>query len=189
MKITFIGMGTMGAPMALNLLKAGHKVTVHNRTRNKEEAVAAAGARRAASPAEAAEGAEVVTFADLEPQSLTLDEAGENADFEFLTPTETPPGATLVDILEVRGALVHRYTLPEGGSFTIAQGIFDQTFDQSESQSSESQPVEVRGTTGQLLEAEDGGQVLLAWTEGELFYSVAGDLTFEQALTIAESLQ
>ena len=60
MKITFIGMGTMGAPMALNLLKAGHKVTVHNRTRNKEEAVAAAGARRAASPAEASEGTEIV---------------------------------------------------------------------------------------------------------------------------------
>lgn len=60
MRIAFVGMGTMGAPMALNLLKAGHKVTAHNRTRNKEEAVAAAGARRAASPAEAAEGAEVV---------------------------------------------------------------------------------------------------------------------------------
>ena len=60
MNIAFIGMGTMGTPMALNLLKAGHKVTVHNRTRQKEEAVAAAGARRAATPAEAAEGAEVV---------------------------------------------------------------------------------------------------------------------------------
>jgi 3-hydroxyisobutyrate dehydrogenase-like beta-hydroxyacid dehydrogenase len=32
MKVAFIGMGTMGAPMALNLLKAGHTVTVHNRT-------------------------------------------------------------------------------------------------------------------------------------------------------------
>ena len=135
------------------------------------------------------EGAEVVTFADLEPQSLTLEEAGETVDFEFMTPAETPPGATLVDILEVRGAIVQRYTLPEGGSFTIAQGIIEQNFGQSESQSSESQPVDVRGTTGQLLEAEDGGQVLLVWTEGELFYSVAGDLTFEQALTIAESLQ
>ena len=138
---------------------------------------------------EVPEGAEVVTFADLEPQSLTLEEAGETVDFEFMTPAETPPGATLVDILEVRGAIIQRYTLPEGGSFTIAQGIIEQNFGQSESQSSESQPVEVRGSTGQLLEAEDGGQVLLAWTEGELFYSVAGDLTFEQALTIAESLQ
>ncbi|HEY9764328.1 MAG TPA: NAD(P)-dependent oxidoreductase [Trichocoleus sp.] len=60
MKVAFIGMGTMGAPMALNLLKAGHEVTVHNRTRDREEVVAAAGAKRAESPQEAAVEAEVV---------------------------------------------------------------------------------------------------------------------------------
>lgn len=60
MQVAFIGMGTMGAPMALNLLKAGHQVTVHNRNRQREEPVAAAGARRAESPAAAAQGAEVV---------------------------------------------------------------------------------------------------------------------------------
>ena len=60
MNITFIGMGTMGAPMALNLLKAGHEVTVHNRSREKEAPVVEAGAKPAASPAEAAESAEVV---------------------------------------------------------------------------------------------------------------------------------
>lgn len=60
MKVAFIGMGTMGAPMALNLLKAGHSVTVHNRTRDREIPVAEAGAQRAESPAAAAEGAEVV---------------------------------------------------------------------------------------------------------------------------------
>ncbi|MEB3356827.1 MAG: NAD(P)-dependent oxidoreductase [Synechococcales bacterium] len=60
MKVAFIGMGTMGAPMALNLLKAGHQVTVHNRTRSREEPLAAAGAERAASPQAAAVGAEVV---------------------------------------------------------------------------------------------------------------------------------
>jgi 3-hydroxyisobutyrate dehydrogenase len=60
MKVGFIGMGTMGAAMAVNILKAGHDVTVHNRTREREEPVAAAGARRASSPKEAAQGAEVV---------------------------------------------------------------------------------------------------------------------------------
>lgn len=59
-KVAFIGLGTMGTPMALNLLQAGHEVTVHNRTRGREEAVAAAGARRAESPQVAAAGAEVV---------------------------------------------------------------------------------------------------------------------------------
>jgi 3-hydroxyisobutyrate dehydrogenase len=60
MQVAFIGMGTMGAPMAMNLLKAGHDVTVHNRTRSREEAVADRGAKRAVSPAEAAQGAEVI---------------------------------------------------------------------------------------------------------------------------------
>jgi 3-hydroxyisobutyrate dehydrogenase len=46
--------------MAMNILKAGHDVTVYNRTRAKEEPVAAQGAKRAASPAEAAQGAEVI---------------------------------------------------------------------------------------------------------------------------------
>lgn len=60
MNVAFIGMGTMGAPMALNLLKAGHSVVVHNRNRDREEPVAAAGAQRAASPQAAAQGAEII---------------------------------------------------------------------------------------------------------------------------------
>lgn len=132
-------------------------------------------------------GAEIVKFEDLKPQSLTLEEAGESAEFELLTPAETD--ATLIDIFDVRGILVQRYTLPEGGSFTIAQGIADDLTDGFSPPTGESQPVEVRGTTGQLMEAESGEQVLLTWTEGELFYSVAGDLSPEEALLIAESLQ
>jgi 3-hydroxyisobutyrate dehydrogenase len=60
MKVAFIGMGTMGAYMAINIVKAGHEVVVHNRTREREEPVAEAGASRAASPEEAAAGAEVI---------------------------------------------------------------------------------------------------------------------------------
>jgi len=60
MKIAFIGMGTMGVGMAMNILKAGHELTVHNRTREKEESLAAQGAGRAASPKEAASGAKII---------------------------------------------------------------------------------------------------------------------------------
>ena len=60
MKVAFIGMGTMGVPMALNVLKAGHEVTVHNRNRDRELAVAEAGGNRAESPKAAATGAEVI---------------------------------------------------------------------------------------------------------------------------------
>jgi 3-hydroxyisobutyrate dehydrogenase len=50
----------MGVGMSLNILKAGHEISVHNRTREREEAVAAEGAHRAASPREAAEGADII---------------------------------------------------------------------------------------------------------------------------------
>ncbi len=59
MQVAFIGMGTMGLPMALNLLQAGHQVTVHNRTRERELPAEKAGARRAATPADAAREAEI----------------------------------------------------------------------------------------------------------------------------------
>jgi 3-hydroxyisobutyrate dehydrogenase len=62
MKTAFIGMGTMGVGMAMNILKAGHEVTVHNRTREKEASLAAEGAVRAASPREVATGAEIIVI-------------------------------------------------------------------------------------------------------------------------------
>jgi 3-hydroxyisobutyrate dehydrogenase len=57
-KVAFLGMGIMGTPMARNLLRAGFDVTVWNRTMAKAEALAAEGAKVAATPAEAADGAE-----------------------------------------------------------------------------------------------------------------------------------
>jgi len=60
MKLGFVGMGIMGSPMSVNLLKAGHEVTVWNRTKAKCEAAREAGAKVADTLAEAAEGAEVV---------------------------------------------------------------------------------------------------------------------------------
>jgi len=56
----FLGLGALGAPMAANLLAAGVPLTVHNRTRAREAGLVAAGAQAAASPAEAAAGAEVL---------------------------------------------------------------------------------------------------------------------------------
>ncbi|SEJ29989.1 3-hydroxyisobutyrate dehydrogenase [Sphingomonas sp. OV641] len=57
MKIAFIGTGVMGAPMAGHLARAGHHVTVYNRTRAKAEAT---GLPVADTPAEAARGADAV---------------------------------------------------------------------------------------------------------------------------------
>ncbi len=58
--VSVLGTGIMGAAMARNIAKAGHAVRVWNRSRAKAEPLAADGARVAASPAEAVEGADVV---------------------------------------------------------------------------------------------------------------------------------
>ena len=60
MKVAFIGLGTMGGPMALNVMKAGHDLIVHNRTAKKEEPLVSHGANRAASPREAALDVDVI---------------------------------------------------------------------------------------------------------------------------------
>ncbi len=59
-RIAFIGIGIMGKPMALNLLKAGFKLTVHSRTKSKAQEVINAGAVWADTPAHAAKNADVV---------------------------------------------------------------------------------------------------------------------------------
>jgi 3-hydroxyisobutyrate dehydrogenase-like beta-hydroxyacid dehydrogenase len=61
MKLAFLGLGVMGYPMAGHLAKAGHEVTVYNRTRAKaEQWVAQHGGRSAPAPADAAHDAEIV---------------------------------------------------------------------------------------------------------------------------------
>ena len=60
MKIAFIGLGIMGRPMALNLLRAGHQLTVWARCAESMQPLLEAGALGAGSPAEVAQGNELV---------------------------------------------------------------------------------------------------------------------------------
>jgi 3-hydroxyisobutyrate dehydrogenase-like beta-hydroxyacid dehydrogenase len=62
MKVGVIGLGQMGSAIASRLLGAGHKVKVYNRTRSRAEALKAAGAIVADSPADASSGEAVVTM-------------------------------------------------------------------------------------------------------------------------------
>jgi 3-hydroxyisobutyrate dehydrogenase-like beta-hydroxyacid dehydrogenase len=80
MKVAFIGAGNMGAPMALNLIRAGHELSVYNRTREKLAPLAEAGARIAASTADAVREAEVVIT------MLANDRAVREAMLESKTP-------------------------------------------------------------------------------------------------------
>jgi 3-hydroxyisobutyrate dehydrogenase-like beta-hydroxyacid dehydrogenase len=62
MKVGFIGLGRMGAGMAANLVKAGHEVTVYNRTPSKLQALVERGARAAARVVDACQGDAVITM-------------------------------------------------------------------------------------------------------------------------------
>lgn len=59
-RVGFIGTGIMGRPMALNLLKAGYAVTVHNRTKSKANATLEAGASWGDAPADVADKSDVL---------------------------------------------------------------------------------------------------------------------------------
>lgn len=60
MKIAFIGLGSMGSGIARNIAKAGHQLTVYNRTRRRAEALQSAGVTVADNPRDAVKDAEVV---------------------------------------------------------------------------------------------------------------------------------
>jgi 3-hydroxyisobutyrate dehydrogenase-like beta-hydroxyacid dehydrogenase len=62
MDVGFIGLGRMGAGMAANLLKAGHRISVYNRTPEKAKALALQGAKHAATIAEACRGDAIFTM-------------------------------------------------------------------------------------------------------------------------------
>jgi len=108
MKIGFIGLGIMGKPMALNLLKAGFPLTVHSRTKSKAQEIIKAGARWADSPAAAARDADVViTCVPDTPdvRRVLLDKAGviESAhpglvciDMSTISPSETQQMAKIL---------------------------------------------------------------------------------------------
>ena len=69
-RVGFIGLGLMGRPMGLNLLKAGFPLTVWNRTRARTEPLAAAGAAVGASPRDVAERSDVVITIVSDPPAL-----------------------------------------------------------------------------------------------------------------------
>jgi 3-hydroxyisobutyrate dehydrogenase-like beta-hydroxyacid dehydrogenase len=90
--VGFIGLGIMGQPMALNLVKAGFAVTVFNRTRSKTEPLGGAGAQVAATPAEAARGAEVIVSIVSDTAAMEEVVCGKDGILETIR-----PGAILID--------------------------------------------------------------------------------------------
>lgn len=110
--VAFLGLGTMGFPMAGHLARAGHAVTVYNRTAAKAEAwVAAHGGRRAPTVAEAAGGADVVFLC-----------VGDDDDVRAVVGEAVPalaPGAVVADHSTVSAAVSR-----EMDALARDQGVF-----------------------------------------------------------------
>jgi 3-hydroxyisobutyrate dehydrogenase-like beta-hydroxyacid dehydrogenase len=115
MEVAVLGLGAMGGAIAGRLLDAGHTVRVWNRTPERADPLVARGAERAATPAEAARGTEVVIA------SLSDEEAVRDVilgDGGALHPLD--PGAVLVDASTVAPETSHDLARASGGRFVAA---------------------------------------------------------------------
>jgi len=110
--VGFIGLGTMGAPMAANLLRKGYAVTVFNRTPDKADELVRLGADVAASPAEAARSADVVIT--MISNDLAAEEVyyGDQGVLSGLA-----PGTTVIDSSTVSPSLSIRLARDIGNKF------------------------------------------------------------------------
>jgi 3-hydroxyisobutyrate dehydrogenase-like beta-hydroxyacid dehydrogenase len=103
MKIAFIGLGKMGTGIAQNLLRAGHQLTIYNRTRAKAETLASEGARVAGSPAEACRDCEAAVTMVADDAALEAVVFGRDGIAEGL-----PKGAIHVSHSTISTALARR---------------------------------------------------------------------------------
>ena len=103
MNVAFLGLGTMGAPMAANILRRGHALTVWNRTSSRAQPLVDAGARLAATPADAARDADVVITMLADPAALDAVLYGATGVVGAL-----PANALVVDMSTVDPAAAHQ---------------------------------------------------------------------------------
>ena len=121
MKIGFVGLGSMGAAIAANLIESGHEVHVFNRTPARAERLREAGARVAASPAGAARSADVVftmVADDAAHTAVTFGEAG-------IATTLKPGGVHIsMSTISVATAQDHATKYREAGLGFVSAPVF-----------------------------------------------------------------
>ena len=101
--VGFIGLGLMGKPMALNLLKAGYPLVVHSRSAGPVDELVTAGAQRGGSPAGVARAAtRIVTMVPDSPDVERVLE-GEEGVFSALT-----PGSIVIDMSSIAPGVARR---------------------------------------------------------------------------------
>ena len=120
MDIGFIGLGNMGAGLAANLIKAGHGVTVYNRSPAKAEALVQQGAVRANTVAEACAGDAVFTMLadDAAVEGVVF---GDNGILAALVPGATHISSSTISVaLSARLTQIHK----DAGQHYVAAPVF-----------------------------------------------------------------
>jgi 2-hydroxy-3-oxopropionate reductase len=113
MKLGFIGLGVMGRPMALNLMKHGHEMSIYARRAEAAAPLTAAGATRRASPAEVAAAAEVIFTMVTDSRDVEEVVLGERGVIHGAR-----PGSVLVDMETIAPAVARAV-----GAALAAKGI------------------------------------------------------------------
>jgi 2-hydroxy-3-oxopropionate reductase len=116
--VGFIGLGLMGRPMALNLLKHGHQVVVHSRSRGPVDELARAGATAVTSPAEVAAACRIIMTMLPDGPDVALVLEGPQGVFSAMQ-----PGTVIVDSSTIAPATARRLadaTAARGGHFLDA---------------------------------------------------------------------
>jgi len=116
--IGFIGLGIMGRPMALNLMKAGHTLVVTSRSRGPIDTLVAAGAKAAATPADVAREANVIIT--MVPDTPDVEKVITGADGVLTT---LKPGAIVIDMSTISPEVTRRLSAAvaaKGGSMLDA---------------------------------------------------------------------
>jgi outer membrane lipoprotein-sorting protein len=131
------------------------------------------------------EGAEIVEVEPQQIELLTLDEAKAQAEFPLLVPEYVSGGATLIEVFKAGNSFVLRYDHSTQVSFTIMQG--------SELEGppplGDNQDITVRGHDATVITDVAGGNTFLYWTENGVTITVAGHISLDEALKVAESLK
>ena len=189
-KVGFIGLGIMGKPMALNLLKAGYQMVVHSRSQPPVDELVAAGADPAASPCDVAQRSDVVITMlpdspDVEQVALGpagLIEGGRTGLIYVDMSTIAPAVA-----VRVAGALAARglccLDAPvSGGDVGAQQGTLSIMVGGDEATFSQVKPIfEVLGKSAVLCGSNGAGQTVKACNQVLVAVTIAG---VSEALTL-----
>ena len=130
------------------------------------------------------EGANIITVDDLIALADSFEQSIDISDVELVVPTALPEGASLSETTEIDGAVVQRYSL-DGGSFVVAMGGKNA----GRTPNTTAQEITINDQVVQLYADEQANRTLLTWQENHITYWVGGDISADQAIMIAKSLE